>query len=223
MASEGGEADGASTFSGLGRSILLVGAHADDVEINAGGSIHKWREQGRQVRVAILAAEDAHLRHVESLAACMHLDVEHVDALGGPDTSLHDCVHELIGPVERILRAHAVDTVLTHFHADTHQDHVSAYRIVAAAARKVPNFLMFKPTFPSGRSDIPFQPNVVSLLSAANMRAKVRALDAFESQRIKYGEDDWGRAMHAVAQGDAWTYAGVHGFAEVFQLGRIRI
>jgi LmbE family N-acetylglucosaminyl deacetylase len=217
MASDAGD------FSGIGRSILLVGAHADDVEINAGGSVHKWREQGRDVRVAILAAEEAHLRHAESLAACMHLDVDHVDALGGQDTSLHDSIHSLIGPVERILRTHAVDTVLTHFHADTHQDHVSAYKIVAAAARKVPNFLMFKPTFPSGRTDIPFQPNVVSMLSAANIAAKVRALDAFASQRVKYGEENWGRAMHAVAQGDAWTYAGVHGHAEVFQLGRIRI
>ncbi|RZM06445.1 MAG: hypothetical protein EOP67_74930 [Sphingomonas sp.] len=60
-------------------------------------------------------------------------------------------------------------------------------------------------------------------MSAENIVAKVRALDAFKSQRVKYGEENWGRAMHAVAQGDAWTYAGVHGYAEVFQLGRIRI
>jgi LmbE family N-acetylglucosaminyl deacetylase len=207
----------------IGRSILLVGAHADDVEMNAGGSVHKWRGQGRDVRVAILSSEETHLRHAESLAACMHLDVDHVFALGGRDTSLHHSVHTLIEPVEHILRAHAVDTVFTHFHADTHQDHASAYRIVAAAARKVPNFLMFKPTYPSGRTEIPFQPNVVSMLSNADIDAKVRALDAFKSQRSKYGEDQWGRAMHAVAQGDAWTYAGVHGYAEVFQLGRIRI
>jgi hypothetical protein len=29
--------------------------------------------------------------------------------------------------------------------------------------------------------------------------------------------------MLAVAQGDAWTYAGVHGYAELFQLGRLRM
>ena len=220
MASEDGHP---RDFPGLGRSILRVGAHADDVELNAGGSIHKWREQGRDVRVAILAGDAARPRHVESLAACMHLDVDHVYAMGGRDTSLHEGMPGLIEALEAMLRDHAVDTVLTHFHADTHQDHVSAYRIVVAAARKVPNFLMFKPTFPSGRTDIPFQPNVVSLLSVGNMLAKVRALDAFKSQRVKYGDENWGRAMYAVAQGDAWTYAGVHGHAEVFQLGRIRI
>ncbi|MEJ8852835.1 PIG-L deacetylase family protein [Variovorax rhizosphaerae] len=207
----------------IGQSIMLVGAHADDVELSAGGSVHKWRGQGRDVRVAILSADEAPLRHAESLAACMHLDVDHVYALGGRDKSLHHSIHALIEPVEHILHEHAVDTVFTHFHADTHQDHVSAYRIMAAAARKVPNFLMFKPTYPSGRTDIPFQPNVVSMLSAEDIDAKVQALDAFKSQRVKYGGDDWGRAMHAVAQGDAWTYAGVHGYAEVFQLGRIRI
>jgi LmbE family N-acetylglucosaminyl deacetylase len=207
----------------IGRSILLVGAHADDVEMNAGGSVHKWRRQGRDVRVAILAADESHDRHAESLAACLHLAVDHVYALGGQDTSLHHSVHSLIEPMECILRAHEVDTVITHFHADTHQDHVSAYRIMAAAARKVSNFLMFKPTYPSGRTEIPFQPNVVSMLSAEDIDAKVRALDAFKSQRVKYGDENWGKAMHAVAQGDAWTYAGVHGYAEVFQLGRVRI
>jgi LmbE family N-acetylglucosaminyl deacetylase len=191
--------------------------------MNAGGSVHKWRRQGREVRIAILAAEEANVRHAESLAACMHLDVDRVYALGGEDKSLHHSVHTLIEPVESILRAHEVDTVVTHFHADTHQDHVSAYKIVAAAARKVPNLLMFKPTYPSGRTQIPFQPNVVSMLSAEDIEAKVQALDAFRSQRGKYGAENWGKAMHAVAQGDAWTYAGVHGYAEIFQLGLIRI
>lgn len=207
----------------MGQKILLVGAHADDVELNAGGSIHKWRAEGRQVRVAILSAEEAHLRHRESRAACMHLDVDHVYALGGQDTRLHDSFNLLLEQLESILDAFAPDTVFTHFHADTHQDHVSAYEIAVAAARKVPNFLMFKPTYPSGRPDIPFQPNVISILSASNIAAKVQAIEAFASQRGKYGDDQWGHAMDAVARGDAWTYAGVHGHAEVFQLGRLRI
>lgn len=37
----------------LGKRILLIGAHADDVELNAGGSIHKWRSEWRDVAVAI--------------------------------------------------------------------------------------------------------------------------------------------------------------------------
>ncbi|MEJ7688022.1 MAG: PIG-L family deacetylase [Variovorax sp.] len=207
----------------IGQRILLVGAHADDVEINAGGSIHKWREQGKHVHVAILAAEEAHLRHSESRAACMHLDVERVYALGGQDTRLQDSFNIVLEQLESLLRDFVADTVITHFHADTHQDHVSAYKIAVAAARKVPNFLMFKPTYPSGRSDIPFQPNVISVLSVKNMNAKVRAIDAFGSQRSKYGDESWGKAMDAVAQGDAWTYAGIHGYAEVFQLGRMRV
>lgn len=202
---------------------MLVGAHADDVELNAGGSIHKWRDQGRQVHVAILAAQDSHLRHHESRRACMHLDVDRVHALGGQDTRLRDSFNPLLEQLEAILVAFEADTVLTHFHADTHQDHVTAYKVAVAAARNVPNFLMFKPTFPSGRPDIPFQPNVVSELSQANILAKVKALNAFDSQRGKYGDDNWGSAMQAVARGDAWTYAGLHGYAEVFQLGRLRI
>ena len=207
----------------IGQRILLVGAHADDVELNAGGSIHKWRSEGLEVHVAILSEQEANLRHRESRAACMHLDVDRVYALGGQDTRLRDSFNRLLEQLEDIIQTFAPDTVLTHFHADTHQDHVSAYKIAVAAARKVPNFLMFKPTYPSGRPDIPFQPNVISILKPADIRAKVQAINAFTSQRGKYGDEQWGNAMEAVARGDAWTYAGVHGHAEVFQLSRLRI
>ncbi|RZL58560.1 MAG: hypothetical protein EOP70_00030 [Variovorax sp.] len=207
----------------IGRKILLVGAHADDVELNAGGSIHKWRGEGRQVHVAILSAQEAHARHRESRDACMHLDVDRVYALGGHDTRLRESFNALLEQLEAIIQDSIPDTVFTHFHADTHQDHVSTYKIAVAAARKVPNFLMFKPTYPSGRPDIPFQPNVISLLSEADIAAKGRALDEFLSQRGKYGDASWGKAMESVARGDAWTYGGVHGHAEMFQLGRLRI
>jgi LmbE family N-acetylglucosaminyl deacetylase len=207
----------------LGKRILLVGAHADDVELNAGGSIHKWRSEGRDVAVAILASHDSQVRHEESEMAGMHLGVNQIHALGGKDTSLHDGFNHLLGELENLLLRFVPDTVITHFHADTHQDHATSYRIAIAAARKVSNFLMFKPTYPSGRPDIPFQPNVVSILSKANVEAKLRAINAFASQRTKYGDDSWAQAMLAVSQGDAWTYAGVHGYAELFQLGRLRL
>ena len=207
----------------LGKRILLVGAHADDVELNAGGSIHKWRSEGRDVAVAILACHDAQVRHEESEMAGKHLGVTQIHALGGKDTSLHDGFNYLLGELERLLARFAPDTVITHFHADTHQDHATSYRIAVAAARKVSNFLMFKPTYPSGRPDIPFQPNVISVVSKENMDAKLRAINAFASQRAKYGDASWAKAMLAVSQGDAWTYAGVHGYAELFQLGRLRL
>ncbi|MDR6856242.1 hypothetical protein [Variovorax guangxiensis] len=112
-----------------------------------------------------------------------------------------------MGELDKLLVRFGPDTVITHFHADTHQDHATSYRIAVAAARKVSNFLMFKPTYPSGRPDIPFQPNVVSLLSKSNMDAKLRAINAFASQRTRYGDAAWAQAMLAVSQGDAWTYA----------------
>lgn len=92
-----------------------------------------------------------------------------------------------------------------------------------AGARKVSYFLMFKPTHPSGRPDIPFQPNVVDILTPASVEAKLRAIGAFGSQRGIYGDAPWRQALLAVAHGDAWTYAGVHGYAELSQLGRLPV
>jgi hypothetical protein len=37
----------------------------------------------------------------------------------------------------------------------------------------------------------------------------------------KYGEDRWLASLLATAAGDAWTYGGYHGYAEVFQVSRL--
>ncbi|NDZ17098.1 hypothetical protein C7T35_28130 [Variovorax sp. WS11] len=87
----------------LGKRILLVGAHADDVELNAGGSVHKWRSEERDAAVAILACHDSPVRHEESEIAGMHLGVNQIHALGGKDTSLHDGFNHLQGELEKLL------------------------------------------------------------------------------------------------------------------------
>ena len=95
-----------------GKRILLVGAYADDVELNAGGSIHKWQGEGRNVVVAILACHDSQVRHEESEIAGMHLGVNQIPALGGKDASLHDGFNQLLRQLEKLLMRFESDTVI---------------------------------------------------------------------------------------------------------------
>lgn len=203
------------------KNALFIGAHPDDVEMNAGGMVRKIVTSGGKATILCLTGSDA--RKNESRLACMALGTQDMLFLDGKDTLLADDTARLIRATEMLITNLHPDVVFTHFHADTHQDHVAAYKIAVAAARNVRNFLMFKPTYPSGRPDIPFHPTIISLMSAGDMEAKTTAINCFASQRLKYGDARWALAMEAVARGDAWTYGGVHGFAEVFQAGRLTI
>lgn len=201
------------------KSVVFVSAHPDDVEMNAGGTIRKFVSLG--CHVSVLCMTGVGVRRDEASEACAALGVQSLMFMDAQDTMVELETASLISRVDALLNRIAPDTVITHFHADTHQDHVATYKITVAAARNVKNFMMFKPTYPSGRPDIPFHPTIISLLDAQQMEAKVRAINCFGSQRKKYGDDQWAQAMTAVAAGDAWTYAGVHGHAEVFQAGRL--
>jgi len=207
----------------LGRKVLVVGAHPDDLEMNAGGTIHKLARHNAEVVTVCLTTHSQNngVRLSEARAAQRHLGVADTQFLDGVDTKLHLLKSQLIEQLDGVVKRERPTTVVTHYHGDTHQDHVTAYEVVAAAARNVQNMLLFKPTFPSGRCDIPFHPNYVCLLSEEDMRAKMMAMSEFKSQSVKYGDDAWLHALNAMAKGNAWEYGGVHGFAEVFQVSRL--
>jgi LmbE family N-acetylglucosaminyl deacetylase len=212
----------------FGDRVAVVGAHPDDLEMNAGGTIHRLSKEGVEVQAFTLAgytgSGDLGLwRRQEADTAQKLLGVTKRHFLRYQDRWLADTKTEAIETLDRFLAEFQPDTVITHFHADTHQDHVAAYEICAAAARNVKNFLMFKPTFPSGRTDIPFQPTFVSQLSANDMAVKMEAMAEFKSQKRKYGEDLWLNSLRQTSAGDAWTYGGFHGYAEIFQVSRLRV
>jgi LmbE family N-acetylglucosaminyl deacetylase len=191
--------------------------------MNAGGTIHKLIQSGAVVSTTVLASHTTFNgdRLLESNRAQIKLGIVGMEFAGGIDTKLADSKAMLIDLLDSKIKIIKPDTVITHFHADTHQDHAACYDIVMAAARCVPNILLFKPTFPSGRPDIPFHPNFISKLSDENMIAKISAMSEFVSQRNKYGEDKWLESLKSTAAGDAWTYGGFHGYAEIFQVSRL--
>jgi LmbE family N-acetylglucosaminyl deacetylase len=209
-----------------GQKVLVVGAHPDDLEMNAGGTIHKLAHSGIEVHAITLARYTAKgmrwdERVNESYSAQQRLCVKESLFSDGVDTRLSLSKSEQIEFVDDYIKMLRPHTVIGHFFADTHQDHVAAYEITTAAARNVPNLLLFKPTYPSGRTDIPFHPTFISALSSLDMDAKVGAMKEFKTQETKYGEDRWVESLKATAAGDAWTYGGFHGNAELFQVSRL--
>jgi len=119
--------------------ILAIGAHPDDVEIGAAGSLLKASKQGKHVGILDLTyAElssngDVATRQLEAAAADRLLGLTTRINLGLPDRGLEAVRDEAIRQVVRIIRQTKPALVLAPYMHDRHPDHESVSRIVREA------------------------------------------------------------------------------------------
>ncbi|MED1793807.1 bacillithiol biosynthesis deacetylase BshB1 [Brevibacillus nitrificans] len=119
--------------------ILAIGAHPDDVEIGASGSLLLAAKQGK--RVGILDLTYAELssngnverRQQEAAAADKLLGVVERFNFGLPDRGLETVKEEAIRKVVELIRTTRPQIVLAPYHQDRHPDHESVSRIVREA------------------------------------------------------------------------------------------
>ncbi|BCG50124.1 hypothetical protein [Ralstonia phage RP13] len=205
--------------------ILFVGAHADDIEINAGATISKLVNEGHNVRIAVMTHQNNTTRRKELSESLRVLDIpeDRLHHFAFIDTELYSWVSDMIKVLDQIINQHKIKTIFTHFHADTHQDHAAVSQASVAAGRNVDNIIFYKPTYPSGRTDIPFNSNLVIDLDEKYVDTKVEALAQHKSQIIKYGDESYLKAIKDICHSDSWVYGGKLGFAEIFQISRMKL
>ncbi len=177
-----------------GRSILCVGAHPDDVEVMAGGSILRWVAAGASVHAVVLTdgvwtTPDGRVmrdsgeaaREAAEAAAALGITLE---ILGRPALRLQyddDLVCQLLSAVDRL----AVDTIVCPWDGDLHHDHEMAARMAIAASRRVPRVLMGQIN-PYLRE--PFAPNLFVDISET-FDAKVRAVQCYRGEWARAGAE----------------------------------
>jgi LmbE family N-acetylglucosaminyl deacetylase len=130
------EAPGQNGMSGISQRLglptdraprcLLIGAHPDDLEIGAGGTILRLIEERPDVRICwvILSGDGARAEEARTSAASLGRGAEvNVELLGGRDAFLP--YDDPAGLKERLasLAAPVPDLVLVHRRDDAHQDH----------------------------------------------------------------------------------------------------
>jgi LmbE family N-acetylglucosaminyl deacetylase len=179
-----------------GLSVLAIGAHPDDIELGAGGFIHRLRrELHARARLLILThglkdwrsseGFDRDQRHQESIKAAEVLGIGERDVtiLGYEDCGLDGDRHSLIREVERLIGSEKFDVVLTHAKGDTHKDHEVAYEATVSAARNFHGAVLLY----QAPSTIPneFRPTFFVDLQPTDIEAKQRALQEHVSQREK--------------------------------------
>lgn len=135
-------------------NIIVIGAHYDDAELGAGGTMARLAAEGNRVYKLTLTNNETRFEQkgivvnaessaVQSAEACRILGVTEVDF------TPVECSHlfydtDVMQRVEEIVYDLNIDTALIHFDSDMNQDHVEASRISMTALRHCRNVLMYQ-------------------------------------------------------------------------------
>jgi len=168
-------------------SVLAIGAHPDDLEIAAGGTLLDLaaRHPGLRVRYVVLSGTPE--RQLEAQAAARaftgaaDLEVELHDLPDGRFPAVWDQVKDIVEGLARSLRP---DIILAPSAGDAHQDHRTVGELVPTAFR---DQLCLAYEIPKWDGDLP-RPNVYFPLTAQIAERKVELLDkCYPSQQSR----DW--------------------------------
>jgi LmbE family N-acetylglucosaminyl deacetylase len=198
-------------------SILCLGAHSDDIEIGAGGTILSLIERGIRLDVTWCVAsatgpreKEARASAGEFLAGAESVSLE----LGSFDDSFFPVqMREIKEWLAAIRGRTAPDIVFTHRRDDAHQDHRAINQITWNLFR---DHQILEYEIPKWDGDIG-RPNIYVPLSREELERKMTLLHShFGSQRSK----DWfdAETFRGLARLRGMECRAPEGFAEAFTL-----
>lgn len=195
--------------------ILVIGAHYDDSELGAGGTMSKLVSQGKEVyKITLTDTEvfsdimniDIKGENVKqnSARACAVLGVSEIEVT----QSIYGHLlysQSIMQEIEKIIIDYKIDTCIFHFADDYNTDHIAANQICKTASRHCKNTLMFQ----SNPYILPmaFTPNFFVDISEY-VDLKRTALECYEKEHDRQGrlfETNiernyiWGYGNHVVA------------------------
>lgn len=219
------------------KTVLVIGAHADDEVLGCGGTMARLAAEGADVHVFLLAdgetARDGaglvetQARGAAAAEAARILGCKSTVGHAFPDNRLDSVdLLDIVKVIEKRISALRPDTVFTHHNGDVNIDHRRVHEAVLAACRPQPghpvNDLLFYEVAsstewrPAG-SGLPFVPSVYFDISST-LAAKRAALMAYAAEMRDFPH---ARSIEAVAALAQWRGATVGvDAAEAFVLGR---
>lgn len=180
--------------------ILAVGAHLDDIEIACGGTLAKAVEDGHEVKALIMSqsgytnkegmiqrSDDIAVR--EGLNALHTLGITDIEILSF-ETKDIPFSSAVVNSIDLIISEFNPDIIFTHHPFDTHQAHEGVSKSCIAAARRKNTIFFFEPITPSGRSYVPFKPQLYVDIEST-LDKKIASLKCHTSEYNKFGAEDW--------------------------------
>jgi LmbE family N-acetylglucosaminyl deacetylase len=222
-------------------SVLVVAAHPDDEVLGCGGTMARLANEGREVRIAILAEGMTSRYQQREQANQKQLDHLHLNAQQAadkvrakelvlcklPDNRLDTVpLLEVVKLVEDLLERFKPAVIYTHHPGDLNVDHGVVYRAVLTATRPAPGQRVrevYAFEVPSStewafqRLEPVFRPSVFVDISAT-LETKISALACYDTETRKFPHPRSPEALRAIAM----RWGSVAGFqaAEAFELIR---
>lgn len=220
--------------------ILVFAAHPDDELLGLGGTVRRLANEGKEVRVVIMAEgltsrndkrSDTDLSELLALQkdarkAAAEVGYTSIDFCGLPDNrmdsvDLLDIIKVISGYVEK----YRPDTIFTHHHGDLNIDHRRTCEAVLTACRPVGDNTVkriYAFETPSSTEwnyvyEAPFTPNVYFDVTDT-LEAKIRGMACYRTESTQYPHPRSAEALRALGH-----YRGSNvGFAmaEAFELLR---
>jgi LmbE family N-acetylglucosaminyl deacetylase len=201
--------------------VLAIGAHPEDIELGAGGTIHRLTYQCQATVHFLIFTEGlegledldlnrnllASLRRQEAQVAAELLGVGHdrvekgierAEVLSYPDCKLHENGHHLTREIEQRVyddeKASKYDLILSHAGGDTHHDHRTVHESTLSAVRYFHGSVLLYQS-PSVKPN-GFQPTYFARLNEENIKRKAQSILAHVSQRKRnYTREHWIRGI----------------------------
>ncbi|HVN86595.1 MAG TPA: PIG-L deacetylase family protein [Candidatus Binatia bacterium] len=187
-------------------NVLVVTAHHDDLELGCGGTVARLVDGGHHVTSLVMthsgyrgpdglevrSAETA-IREARRAAEILGYDLVtlNADTLDIAENDANVC--EIVSLIKRL----SIDTVMIHWHADTHPPHQRVHRMAIHAARHVPRILGFAVNWYLG--DATFAPRLFVGITESQWQRKIQALRCYEGELRRTGERWIAHVEHVAA------------------------
>jgi LmbE family N-acetylglucosaminyl deacetylase len=166
-----------------GKTVLAVGAHADDIELAVGGTIASLRRGGaRVVMVVVSLPGDYKQRMAEAKEAAGILGCELRVLMGDATRRIEDLKsYELVAMIDREVKEYQPAAMFTHGPSEFHRDHVLVHEACVSSQRlSYFDFFTYHPNF-CRPVPVAFHPRAYVDITET-IDTKMRAIAAHQSQ-----------------------------------------
>ena len=166
-----------------GRTVMAVGAHADDVEMAVGGTMARLRRAGARVVMLVLSLPgDAKVRRREAEQAAKVLGCELRVLMEDGKRRIEDLKsYELVAMIDREVKELAPAAMFTHGSSEFHRDHLLVHEACVSTQRlRFFDFFTYQPNF-CRPVPVSFHPRAYVDISET-IETKMRAIEAHQSQ-----------------------------------------
>jgi LmbE family N-acetylglucosaminyl deacetylase len=170
-------------------TVLAIGAHPDDLELGAGGTLARLVRAGARVVMAIVSVPgDYEVRMTEARAAAAILGCELRVLIEGGKRIDDVKPYQLVGMLDEQVRELAPAAVISHSANEFHGDHVAVHAATIAAQRvRFFDSFAYHPTM-TRPLPVAFHPRAYVDISDS-IDAKIAAISAHRSQFASRGLD----------------------------------